>query len=173
VDQDRYYIDAKATGTAGDRELMLMLQTLLGERFKLVLHREQRIITGYRLLVGKSGLKAQPSAPDRGSVGHSRRGRIEAEGCTMGQLALKLSEVLQKPVLDKTEVPGRFDLKLEWAPDDMEAKAPADDQRGGSTRDTGPSIFAAIQEQLGLKLEAGKVPAEVLVIDSVEKPSEN
>jgi uncharacterized protein (TIGR03435 family) len=171
VDQDRYYIEAKATVPAGDHELMLMLQALLADRFKLVLHGEQRPLAGYRLVVAKGGLKARPSAPDRSSVGHSQRGRIDAESCTMAQLALKLSEVLQKPVLDTTEIPGRFDLKLEWTPDDMQAKPPLDDQRGSAA--DGPSIFAALQEQLGLKLESGKIPAEVLVIDSAEKPSEN
>ena len=123
-------------------------------------------------MLGKAGLKAQASAPDRGSVGHSQRGRIEAEGCTMAQLALKLAEALQQPVLDATGVAGRFDLKLEWTPDDMQARPPSADQRAGNAPDfgAGPSIFAALQEQLGLKLESGKVLAEVLVIDSAEKP---
>ncbi len=116
---------------AGDHELMLMLQTLLADRFKLVLHREQRTISGYRLVLGKGGLKAQASAPDRDSVGHSQRGRIEAEGCTMAQLALKLAEVRQRPVLDATGVAGKFDLKLEWTSDDMQAKPPSADQRAG------------------------------------------
>ena len=175
VDQDRYYIEAKANVPAGDHELMLMLQTLLADRFKLVLHREQRTIPGYRLVLGKGGLKAQASAPDRGSVGHSQRGRIEAEGCTMAQLALKLAEVLQRPVLDATGISGKFDLKLEWTPDDMQAKPPSADQRTGNAPEAGagPSIFAALLEQLGLKLESGKIPAQVLVIDSAEKPSEN
>jgi len=126
-------------------------------------------------VLGKGGLKAQASAPDRGSVGHSQRGRIEAEGCTMAQLALKLAEVLHQPVLDATGVTGKFDLKLEWTPDDLQAKPPSADQRAGNAPEAGagPSIFAALQEQLGLKLEPGKVPAEVLVIDSAEKPSEN
>ncbi len=152
---------------------MLMLQVLLADRFKLALHREKRVISGYRLVLGKGGLKAQASAPDSGSVGHSGRGRIDAEGCTMAQLALKLSEVLHRPVLDTTGVAGKFDLKLEWTPDDMQAKPPAADQRAVSAPEGGPSIFAALQEQLGLKLESNKVPADVLVIDSVEKPSEN
>jgi uncharacterized protein (TIGR03435 family) len=175
VDQDRYYIEAKATVPAGDHELMPMLRTLLADRFKLVLHREQRTIPGYRLVLGKGGLKAQASAPDRASAGHSQRGRIEAEGCSMSQLALKLAEVLQQPVLDATGAVGKFDLKLEWTPDDMQAKPPSGDQRGGIAPESGagPSIFAALQEQLGLKLESGKVAAEVLVIDSAEKPSEN
>ena len=173
VDEDRYYIQATAGGPAGDHDLMLMLQTLLADRFKLVLHREQRAIPGFRLVLGKGGLKAQASAPGRDSFGNSRRGRIDAEGCTMAQLALKLSEVLHRPVLDATEVTGKFDFKLEWTPDDMQAKPLSGDQHSGSTPDSGPSIFAALQEQLGLKLESGKVPAEVLVIDSAEKPSEN
>lgn len=175
ADQDRYDIEAKATVPAGDHELMLMLQTLLSERFKLVFHREQRPIPGYRLVLAKGGLKAQVSAPDRGSVGHSQRGRIEAEGCTMSQLALKLAEALKQPVLDATGVAGRYDLKLEWTPDDLQAKPPSADQRPGGAPEpgAGPSIFAALQEQLGLKLESSKVPAEVLVIDSAEKPSAN
>jgi uncharacterized protein (TIGR03435 family) len=175
ADQDRYDVEAKATVPAGDHELMLMLQTLLADRFKLVFHREQRAIPGYRLVMGKGGLKAQVSAPDRGSVGRSQRGRIEAEGCTMAQLALKLAEVLRQPVLDATRVAGKFDLKLEWTPDDMQAKPPSAEQRSGNVpeSDAGPSIFAALQEQLGLKLESSKVPAEVLVIDSAEKPSAN
>jgi uncharacterized protein (TIGR03435 family) len=172
---DRYDIEAKAAGPAGGHELMLMLQTLLADRFKLVLHREQRAIPGYRLVPGKGGLKAQASAPDRGSSGHSQRGRIDAEGCTMDQLALKLAEALHLPVTDATGIAGRFDLKLEWTPDDLQAKAPSPEGGVGNVAaaGTGPSIFAALQEQLGLKLEAGKVPAEILVIDSAEKPSAN
>jgi uncharacterized protein (TIGR03435 family) len=170
-DQDRFYIEANTTMPAGDQDLMLMLQTLLADRFKLILHREQRPLAGYRLMVAKGGMKAQVSAPDRGSVGHSQRGRIDAEACTMAQLALKLSEVLQMPVLDMTGLPERFDLKLEWTPEDMQLKPPSADQPGSATE--GPSIFTALQEQLGLKLEAGKISTEVLVIDSAEKPSEN
>jgi uncharacterized protein (TIGR03435 family) len=175
VDQDRYYIEAKAAVPASDRELMLMLQTLLADRFKLVLHREQRTIPGYRLVLGNRGLKAQAATADRDSVGHSLRGRIEAEGYTMAQLALKLSEALHQPVLDTTSVDGKFDFKLEWTPDDMQARLPSADQAGNNTLEigAGPSIFTALQEQLGLKLEPGRVPTEVLIIDSAKKPLEN
>jgi uncharacterized protein (TIGR03435 family) len=71
VDQDRYYIEAKAAVPASDRELMLMLQPLLSDRFKLVVHREQRVLPGYRLVLGNRGLKAQASTPDRDSVGRA------------------------------------------------------------------------------------------------------
>jgi uncharacterized protein (TIGR03435 family) len=125
IDQDRYDIEAKAPVPAGDHGLMLMLQTLLADRFKLSLHREQRAIPGYRLLLGKRGLKAQASAPDRASTGYSQRGRIEAAGYTMAQLALKLSEVLHRPVLDATGIAEKFDFKLEWMPDDIQAKPPS------------------------------------------------
>jgi uncharacterized protein (TIGR03435 family) len=140
VDQDRYSIEARATVPAGNHDLMLMLQTLLADRFKLVLHREQRVIPGYRLALGKDGLQAQASAPDHGSVGRSQRGRIEAEGCTMAQLALKLAEVLHRPVLDATGVPGKFDLKLEWTPDDMQARPPSADQRSGNAPQSGDGL---------------------------------
>jgi len=172
VGEDRYFIEAKAATPAGDHDLMLMLRTLLAERFKLVVHREQRTIAGYKLVAGKNGLKAKVSTSGRSS-GNARRGRIDAEGYTMGQFALKLSEALHLTVADMTGISGKYDFKLEWTPDDMQAKAPSDDQRLVSTSDNGPSIFAALQEQLGLKLESSKVPAEVLVIDSVERPSAN
>jgi uncharacterized protein (TIGR03435 family) len=169
LDEDRYNIEARAAGPAGDAELEVMLQSLLAERFKLSFHRETRALSGYALVVGKSGLKARPSEPDADSRTSSRWGSIEAAGCTMAHLALKLSEVLHLPVADFTAVPGEFDFKLEWTFDDMQAKPPDAVPDAAS----GPSIFAALQEQLGLKLESRKVPADVLVIDHAEKPSEN
>jgi uncharacterized protein (TIGR03435 family) len=168
VDEDRYDIDAKAAGPAGDRELMVMLQSLLAERFKLVFHRETRPLNGYALVVGKNGPLAKQSAPDAPSRTNSRRGAIEAERCAMGQLAQKLSESLHLPVADLTAVEGRFDFKLEWTPEDMQAKLPASAELA-----PGPSIFAAVEQQLGLKLEPRKVPTEVLVIDRAEKASAN
>jgi uncharacterized protein (TIGR03435 family) len=168
AEQDRFQIEAKAIGAAGGHELMLMLQTLLSERFKLVLHREQREVSGYRLVVDKRGVKMPRSASDRSSVGQSERGRIAAQGYSMAQLALKLADALQQPIEDATSLSGKFDFQLEWAPDDLQPKpgSPASD----SDR---PSIFAALQEQLGLKLEPSKIRAEVLVVDSAVKPSVN
>jgi uncharacterized protein (TIGR03435 family) len=169
IDEARYDIEAKAAGPAGDRELMVMLQSLLAERFKLAFHRETRALPGYALVVGKGGLKAKPSDPDADSRTSSSRVSIEAAGCTMAHLALKLSEILHLPVADFTAVPGGFDFKLEWTVDDMQATPPA----AAPDPASGPSIFAALQGQLGLRLESRKVPAEVLVIDHAEKPSEN
>jgi uncharacterized protein (TIGR03435 family) len=127
-------------------------------------------------VLGNRGLKARASTADRDSVGRSLRGRIEAQGYTMAQLAFKLSEALHQPVLDGTDIDGKFDFELEWATDDMQARLPSADQNAGNGTleiGAGPFIFTALQEQLGLKLEPGKISAEVLVIDSAERPSEN
>jgi uncharacterized protein (TIGR03435 family) len=166
LDQNRYDIEAKASGSVGDHELMIMLQSLLADRFNLVLHREKRALAGYSLVLGKA-LKVKPSEPGAGCRSNSRRGGVDAEGCTTAQLALKLSEALHLPVADSTGVQGKFDFKLEWTPDDMQAKP------GLPEVASGPSIFTAVQEQLGLKLESRKVPVEVLVIDHAEPPSQN
>lgn len=172
VNEDRFSIDATAAIPTGDHDLMLMLQTLLSDRFRLVFHREQRDVSGYRLVLGKGGLKASAAAPDSPSVGNSSRGRIDAEGYTMAQLAMKLSETLHEPVRDATAVAGRFDFKLEWTPDDLQARPPSAD-RPAVNLPEGPTLFTALREQIGLKLESGKISAEVLVIESAQKPSEN
>ena len=123
--EDRYDIDAKAAGPAGDRELMAMLQSLLSERFKLAFHRETRELPGYALVVGKSGLEAKRSQPDADSRSNASRVAIDCEACAMRQLAQKLSEVIHLPVADLTGVEGAFDFQLKWTPDDMQAKPPS------------------------------------------------
>jgi uncharacterized protein (TIGR03435 family) len=173
IDDERYDIEAKAAGPAGGHEMMIMLQSLLAERFNLVFHRETRPMSGYALIVAKSGLKAQPSVPDGKSRTNARRGGIDAQGCTMADLALKLSEAVHLPVADMTAAEGRFDFKLQWNPDDGQARPPSGDKSASAMVDAGPSIFAALQEQLGLRLESRKVPTEVLVIDRADRPSEN
>jgi uncharacterized protein (TIGR03435 family) len=156
VDEERYDIDAKAPGPAGDREMMIMLQSLLAERFKLVIHHETRPIQGYALVAGKKGLTAKRSEPGTPSVTSSSRRSIDAVSCSMERLAAKLAGVLHAPVEDLTGIEGNFDFKLEWTPDELQS-----------------GVFAALEEQLGLKLEGRKVPTETIVIDSAAKPSEN
>jgi uncharacterized protein (TIGR03435 family) len=159
-DQDLFNIEARADGPATDPVMMKMLQSLLTERFRLEFHRETRTLSGYTLVVGKKGILAKTSEPETKAVTNARRGLIEAKACSMDRLASRLSESLKVPVSNATGLTGGFDFKLEWSPDE-------------SPQRDGPSIFAAIQEQLGLKLEARKFPAEVLVVDRAERPSEN
>ena len=157
IAEDRFDIDAKAAKAGGDHDLMQMLQTLLAERFQLVLHRETRPMAGYAIVLGKGGVKANPSAPDATCASGSSRKMVEARGCPAAQLAMKLTEVLHMPVADQTGLSGTYDFKLEFTPDS----------------DIGPTLFAAMQEQLGLRLEGRKVPTEVLIVDRAEKPSAN
>jgi uncharacterized protein (TIGR03435 family) len=156
VDEERYDIDAKAPGPADGPELMAMLQQLLAERFRLTFHRETRPLPGYAVVVGKKGLTAKPSLPNGPNDANSSRHSIDAVGCSMACLAMKLSEVLHVPVADATGVDGRFDFTLQWTPDDLQT-----------------GVGPALEEQLGLKLEGRKVPAEVIVIDRAEKATLN
>lgn len=173
VDDERYDIQAKAASPAGDHDMMIMLQALLADRFKLVYHRETRPTAGYALVVAKGGLKAQPSADDAHSRTNSRRDGIDAQASTMADLAQKLSDTLHLPVADLTATRGRFDFHVQWTPEDSKARPPSAGEKATGADPGGPSIFAALQEQLGLKLESRKVAVEVLVIDRAEKASEN
>jgi uncharacterized protein (TIGR03435 family) len=174
IDDERFDINAKADWPAGDQELMIMLQSVLAERFQLSFHRETKTLQGYALVVGKGGVKTKPSPPDARFGIHSnasaRTAGIEAVACTMTALTKKLSEMLHLPLADLTDTNGQFDFRLDWAPDDMQAQSLASSNPDISP---GASIFSAVQKQLGLKLEPRQVPVEVFAIDHAEKPSEN
>ncbi|HXE62213.1 MAG TPA: TIGR03435 family protein [Bryobacteraceae bacterium] len=161
LDTSRYDIEARAGYAAQYAELNQMLQTLLAERFHLKLHHETRSLQGYAIVIAKDGLKMKPSAP--GTRGHTNDnpGSVVSTATSISRLALKLSVLLKVPVVDETGVSGSFDFALHWIPD--EAADPT----------AGPSLFTAIQEQLGLRLEGRKVPTDMLVVDSAEPPSAN
>jgi len=160
-----YDITAKAESGAPKPE---MLQALLKERFKMITHQETRDLPIYELVVAKNGPKLTKSADGSGGKTSSGPGRLSVQSEPMGWLALLLAgrrADLGRPVVDKTGLAGCFDFELKWTPDRDALKASAD---------APPSIFVALQEQLGLKLEARKGPVEVLVVDRVEKvPVEN
>jgi uncharacterized protein (TIGR03435 family) len=138
---------------------MTMLQALLSERFKLAIHRESKERTVYELVVGKNGPKLHEveAGPGHSNGGH---GSLSAQKMSMSHLADSLSRIVDLPVLDMTGLKGAFDIELKWAPDGDDAN--------------GPSIFTAVQEQLGLKLEQRKGPMEIIVVDHAERvPTEN
>ena len=171
VTTDRYDLDAKSEGNPSREEKLQMLGALLADRFQLKVHREMRQTTVYSLTVAKNGPKLQATAP--GDRGYFRPGRglIEGKDVNMGTLADLLGGSLGQSVIDKTGLTGGFDIRLEWTPTEGERGYDFDDDRPRDSN--GPSIFTAIQEQLGLKLEPGKAPMEVLVIDHIERPSAN
>jgi uncharacterized protein (TIGR03435 family) len=190
IHSDRFDVEGKAEDPKADyAQLRLMLQSLLEDRFKLKLHRETQKSSVYELVVGKGGpkikLAADQESPDvngPSSPGSPRPNRggfrfgpgsMIGNAATLSLFARFLSQRLDRMVIDKTSLAGRFDIDLLWTPSVGENPfdfggnpiPPADSLR--------PSIFGAIQEQLGLKLEPARGPVEVLVIDHVEKPTAN
>jgi uncharacterized protein (TIGR03435 family) len=154
-----------------------MLQKLLAERFGLSFHRDKREASVYALTVTKNG--RQLLAPSTGdpngppNLAMPARGRFRFRNATMLDLAGELQSTLDRTVIDQTRIAGRFDFALDWTPDDFQAARlsafPAAQQLNREV----PDLFTAIQEQLGLKLESTRAPVEVIVIDHIEKPSEN
>jgi uncharacterized protein (TIGR03435 family) len=168
-----------------------MLQALLEDRFKLALHRETKQLSVYELTLANNDGKLQPSkndncapysvdsppptAPVPGTIfcGFPRLASsglnrtLNGAAISIAALAGNLSRgQLHRPIIDKTGLSGRFDVHLEWAADPPSGIADTDASNG-------PSIFTALREQLGLKLQSTKGPVEVLVVDHVEKPSSN
>jgi uncharacterized protein (TIGR03435 family) len=174
MESQRFDIEAKALSVSGDHEMKAMLRALLLERFKLEIHRETKMSPGFALVVARGGLKirAVPPGPSRIST---RRASLNVENASMPSLAQALSDVMNRPVIDLTAIPGVFTFTLEWTPDVVQpGSLTADDDDPNVLPDMprGPSISAALQDQLGLKLESRRVPLDLLRIDHAERPSD-
>ena len=171
LDSDRFEIAAIADQSVGDGVLMVMLQNLLAERFKLSLHRETRIVQAYTLEIGKGGPKLEKAQGGESATNASNSNglaTIEAHNTDMDLFAQVLARQMDLPVVNHTELKGVFNFKLQWT---REGALPA--KSGDAAANEAPSIFTAIQEQLGLRLRAQKAPVEILVIDHAERPTEN
>jgi uncharacterized protein (TIGR03435 family) len=138
-----------------------MIQGLLADRFQLKLHQETRTLPAYDLVLAKGGSKLQPSQSN-GKSSSVGRTQFNGEGLTITMIAEELSKITGRVAVDKTGLTGRYDLKLRWAPDDAV-----------TTDSDLPTLFTAVQEQLGLKLEPAKEPVPVLIVDRVEQPGPN
>jgi uncharacterized protein (TIGR03435 family) len=148
------------------------LQALLADRFRLTIHRETKVMPAYVLVAAKGGAKLKETTDDgRGLSVNQDRGKLVAERLSMAMLARMLSGSLGSAVVDQTGIKGVFDLTLEWTPD--EVQSPGKPAGEAAEPAVGPSIFTALQEQLGLKLEKQKAPVEMIVIDRIEKPTAN
>jgi uncharacterized protein (TIGR03435 family) len=168
IGDDHYDVIAKSEGDGALRlaESRQMMQSFLAERFHLQVHRETQEVPMYALVVAKGGPKLKPATEQTGcySVRGSDKGlRMEARCGTMDQLARQLAGTAGRFVADRTGLSGQYVFTLEWWPDNR--PRPLDSDL--------PSMFDALQEQLGLKLEPTHGPIEKLVIDRVEKPQEN
>jgi bla regulator protein blaR1 len=199
----RFDIEAKVSSSETDAlhnlgpdQRRLMLQPLLADRFQLKVHTEVRELPILALVVAKGGPKLHEAKPgdtypngikgfdgEAGGPGlmHMGPGQLTAQGLPMSSVAQLLSQQLGRTVHDKTGLTGKYDFTLQWTPEvggSPMMKGPGAGQQGpggppSPTDNGGPSIFTAIQEQLGLKLESQKGPVEVVIIDHVETPSEN
>lgn len=166
VDTDKYDIVAKVHGKANFSQKMHMLQALLADRFQLRMRREVRTMRVYSLVIAKGGPKLRvPNAKERQGLRITDNGFI-GHKVPMRQLAWGLTSPLHLPVVDRTGLRGGFDFTLNYVPGEESLEA-------NSNRPSGPSLFTALQEQLGLKLKPGKGPVTVYVIDHVERPSAN
>ena len=146
------------SGEAQVQQLRTMVQKLLEERFQMSLHRETKEVPVYALTIAKSGSKLRDSVSAEMGISGGGRGRMSYKKVSMSLLATQLSQQLGKAIVDRTGLTGEYDFNLEWAPDDNAE---------------GPSLFTALQEQVGLKLESAKGPVELLIIDRASKPTEN
>jgi len=199
LDSARFDISAKPEDGAKQSEAPAMLQALLADRFQLTFHRETKELPIYALVVAKEGKLGPklteakeggctpfdptkpPPPPDRSKppvmgCGGMMMGpdRMTALSVPIANLIPMLSRILGRTVIDKTGLTAKYDINMEWTPDESQAiRFPPDGPRPPPSDPSGPTIFTALQEQLGLKLESQKGPVEMFVIDHVERPSEN
>jgi uncharacterized protein (TIGR03435 family) len=176
TESDRYEIEATPAGEGmpNQRQIKTMLAKLLADRFQLVFHREQRELPAFVIVVagGKPRLTPTQADPRSLPVAGMGPGLFYGVNATMTNFANALQGVAtDRPVVDQTGLTGRYDFRLEWTPDPS--------QFGGRALPTGspdrnsPALLTAIQEQLGLKLESRRATVDVLVIDRIDKPSQN
>lgn len=183
AESDRYDILAETPGAVRPTldEQMAMLRKLLLDRFKLAFHREPKELSIYALTIARTGSKLKEStvSPDATPEGppplifvlSPQGASLPGRNATMAELASVIQRAaLDRPVVDKTGLRERYDFNLEWLPDETQFGGQGIWENSDSGR---PDLFAAIQQQLGLRLEATKGPVDMLVIDQVQRPSEN
>jgi uncharacterized protein (TIGR03435 family) len=199
VKTDRFDIEAKVDAADAPKldnlpfdERRKMLLPVLVDRFNLKFHHETRELPTYALVVAKGGLKMKEAKPGdtypngvKGPDGQSRggmmmmgRGNLTGQAVPITNLVTMLSnQRLGRPLYDKTGLAGNYDFDLHWTPDDAPPMAAGGAQGGpagsDAATDPGPSLFTALQEQLGLRLDPQKGPVDVVVIDHIEQPSAN
>jgi uncharacterized protein (TIGR03435 family) len=169
IGSDRFDIVAKAEENADAGQVPEMIRGLLAERFKLRFHHETRALPVYALVVtDRAKLKPNSYDGEKNHNWHTDRGKLDYRNMPFETFVIMLSNQVDRLVVNRTGLTGNFDLQLEWSPEATRAAAePAGVTLGG------PSIFTALREQLGLRLEATKAPVDAIVIDSLERPSEN
>jgi uncharacterized protein (TIGR03435 family) len=198
IDEDRFDVNANVAGTWTPSQMREMMRTLMADRFRLAAHAETREMPTYTLavvpnrplrlrrsVVDEAACQTRreaiqrrepvpppvPGAPPICGTGRTIPGTITAVGGSMTSLTSTLGQFVSRSVVDRTELSGLFDFELKWTPD-TPPLVPAD-APPLNIDPNGPSIFTALQEQLGLKLESTQGPVDIVVIDRVEHPTED
>ena len=161
INEERFDIVAKAETPTAEAELWTMMQPLLMERFKLAYHREPREVAGMELVVAKDGLKMTPSEGGASSIS-AAGGILSGHNVPLSRLAQLLSSIMRRPVVDATGLSGAYDFMLDPRP-----------YAGPGPLDLPGLFLAALPEEFGLKLDSKKVRIQTLVIDRIERPTEN
>lgn len=160
---------APAKNLGAEPPLHIALQSLLAERFQLKFHRETKDLPAFAMAVAKSGFKLKESTAKTGCGADSAPGpgrTVNARCIDMESVRRFLGRQVDRPVFDRSKIQGRYDFTLQWMPENLR-------DVGSTDQPALPSLFTALEEQLGIKIEAIKAPVEVLIIDSAERPSEN
>lgn len=187
AENDRFDILAPLPpeGTPNDKQLRTMMQKLLIDRFAITMHKEKRELSVYAINLGKDGaagvkMTKNDSKQPLPGLGFQGPGKMRARNATVTDVAGLLQfMVFDRPVVDQTGLTDRYDLQVDWQPDEFQFRngnqgpPPAAAAATTPAADAPPDVITAFREQLGLKLEATKAPADVYVIDKVSKPSEN
>jgi uncharacterized protein (TIGR03435 family) len=177
---DRYDVvmQPDLAGRASTAQMRVIMQQLLADRFHLQVHHASKELDVYAIVPSKRGPHLTPTTPEESTentaVGGSAPGMMEARNATVAEFANLMNRYMQLewPVVDDTHIPGKFDFKITWIPDTLQPGAtPPPPARNDSP--PAPDLFAAMDQQLGLELKARREPTDVLVIDRVEKPTEN
>ena len=180
MDQDKFDVTGRpqAEGIPNTEQLRGLIRSLLADRFKLTTHAEKRDLPAYALVVANKGGKLTPNTSNpNGLPGlfFKGLGNLPAINATMNDFARVLTQaVLDRPVIDRTGLQGRFDFTLTWTPDESQFRSMGVNIPPPPADGSGPpGLFTAVQEQLGLRIDSITAPVDVFVIDRVERPSEN
>ena len=180
MEQDKFDLTGrpKAEGVPNTDQLRGLIRSLLADRFKLTVHTEKRDLPAYALVVGARGHKLTPNTSNPNGLPallFKGLGNMPAINATMNDFARLLTQaVLDRPVVDRTGLQGRFDFTITWTPDESQFRSMGVNVPPPPADGSGPpGLFTAVQEQLGLRIDSITAPVDVVVIDRVERPSEN
>jgi len=175
IEQDAYDVAGTpdVEGAPNQQQMRLMIQKLLADRFKLQLHRDKRELPAYAITLARSGPKLTRSASDPSGLPSLlfRGGMLPARNASMAEFAAVMqSAVMDRPVVDRTGLAGKYDFTLTWTPDDSQFRS-FGTRPPAPENPSVPGLFTAIEEQLGLRMESTRAAVEVLLIDRIEKPT--